>query len=71
MPESTEEGKPVIIDTVRGKIGTERSSQDRFFPVYPKGKPIISIKNAPGPIYDEQGKPITEPLLGNVVDVKA
>lgn len=69
MPESTEEKKPVIIDTVRGRTGTEGNSQDHFFPVNLDGKPII-LGNAPELVYDKQGKPKTEPLLGNLVDVK-
>lgn len=69
MPGSTEEAKPVVIDTIKGKTGTENNSQDHFFPVDSNGKPII-LGNDPEPVYDENGKPIPEPLLGNVVDVK-
>ena len=72
MPESTEENKPVIIGTIKGRIGTKENSQGRFFPVDPDGKPIISIEDPPGSVYDEKGKP--QPLhssTGIIVDIEA
>ncbi len=70
MPKSTKEGKPVIIDTVKGKTGTEGDTQDKFFPVDLNGKPIIPKKEVPKLVYDKQGKPIIYPLSGKIVDVE-
>lgn len=70
MPESTEEKKPIILGTIKGKTGTENNSQDHFFPVDPDGKPIIPKEKVPEPVYDENGNLTKEPLLGNVVDVE-
>ncbi len=72
MQESTKENKPVIINTVKGRIGTEGNSQDRFFPVDPEGEPIIPIKKPTAPVYDEKGKLITPPpSTGDIVDLEA
>lgn len=72
MPESTEEKKTGIIETVMGIVGTKNEGKPiiHYHPVDLTGKPTISKENAQGLVYDENGKPKTEPLLGNVVDVE-
>lgn len=75
MPESTEEKKTGIIETVMGIIGdvSGRGSKfkTRYLQVGPDGKPIIPREKVPEPIFDKKGKPQTIPLsTGNIVDLE-
>lgn len=75
MPESTEEKKTGIIETVMGIIGDVSGKKPKFQihyrPIDPDGKPIRSIKNAPEPVYDKQGNLQMDPSSrGDIVDVE-
>ena len=74
MPKSTEENEQVK-ETVMGVIGDATGGkpniQIRYYPLGPKGKPTIPIGKIPEPVYDENGKLLTEPSSGKIVDVKA
>jgi len=75
MPEPAEENKPVIVETVMGIVGDVTGKKPKFkthfHPIGSDGISFTPIKKLPEPVYDKRGQPITNPLLGNIVDVEA
>lgn len=75
MPESTEEGKPVI-ETVMGIVGKVSGKNPKFrnpfHPINPNGEPIIPIEEVLESVYNDKGESQTIPLsTGNIVDLEA
>ncbi len=74
MPESTED-KEQVTETVMGIVGDVTGKKPKFkthfHPIGSDRIPVMPIKKLPKPNYNKNGKPQTEPLLGNIVDVKA